>query len=134
MNKPTPETIEFTQEKDEPIKGDLDEIIKRHNDERQNELNKVFASQNPDANLNEQNSVIMPSTIEESPQIQSLTTTNNVMQIQQLPQVNNNDNFQVQELVDQTSKLQRMIENQTLVINNLAQIQIQMLNILKTRL
>ena len=70
MNKPTPETIEFSQEKDEPIKGDLDEIIKRHNDERQNELNKVFATQNPDANLNEQNSVIMPSTIEESPQFQ----------------------------------------------------------------
>ena len=134
MNKPTPETIEFSQEKDEPIKGDLDEIIKRHNDERQNELNKVFATQNPDANLNEQNSVIMPSTIEESPQIQTLSPTNNVMQIQPLPQVNNNDNIKIQELIDETSKLHRLVENQTLVINNLAQIQIQMLNILKTRL
>jgi hypothetical protein len=125
MNKPKPEGIEFSQDKDEPLKGDLDDLIKKHNDERQNELNKVFQSQSPNSNLNDSNNTIVrPSVIEESSHARNVPLQNLDDQIQK----------KISNLINQTNKLQALVENQSTVINNLAQIQIQMLNILKTRM
>lgn len=122
MNTSKPSDIDFTQEIDEPIKEDIDDLISKQTAERENQLKTVFSEQSVNDNLTK-NEVIAPSFISSNQ--------------------NNNANFQVPDqslvkqeekytkLIEEINDMKKIIEYQSRLLNNLTKTQIQILTLLK---
>tara|TARA_B100000123_G_scaffold239278_1_gene191880 strand:- start:591 stop:1277 length:687 start_codon:yes stop_codon:yes gene_type:complete len=122
MNTSKPSDIDFTQEIDEPIKEDIDDLISKQTAERENQLKTVFSEQSVNDNLTK-NEVIAPSFISSNQ--------------------NNNTNFQVPDqslvkqeekytkLIEEINDMKKIIEYQSRLLNNLTKTQIQILTLLK---
>ena len=126
MNQNKPNEIDFTQQADEPLKGNIDDLINKHTEERNNQLKTVFSEQNVNDNLsnaeNSENNIIAPSYI---------SNTNEIPQ-QQLIQPPIQHNLEsTNELLSKIELLEDKINKQNVLLNNLTRSQIQILNLLK---
>ena len=125
MKHNKPSDIDFTQQADEPLKGNIDDLINKHTEERNNQLKTVFSEQNVNDNINNvensQNKIVASSYI-------SNTTELPQQQLIQQPSQNLELN---NELLSKIESLEDKINKQNILLNNLTRSQIQILNLLK---
>jgi hypothetical protein len=123
MKKPNPETIDFSHEPDEPIKENIDELIKKHTEERNAELNKVFSKQLPDTQIERNNTVIRSVNIENT----------SPMEIRPPNQYNELENS-MKILLESNEKLKMVVNHQNTMIQQMVNVQLQILSVLKEKL
>jgi hypothetical protein len=115
-----PSPIEFGTEKDKPIEGNMEDILREKEEERKKEMSRILGQQPlPLTNVNE------PSNL-------SLSSINSINQTIQ-PPMNNNFMGQMTPNIQNNSQILKILEKQSIILMKLLESQVKIIELLQKK-